>query len=536
MTTAFYLRLSLADGDLGKEGKDESNSIENQRELLEHHVEAHEELSDEIIEYIDDGYTGTNFERPAFRRMIEDAKRGKFQTIIVKDLSRLGRDYIGVGDYIDQIFPVLGIRLIAVNSNYDSNKYAGQTLGLDMTVTNLVNTMYSRDISKKVRSGIESRWRQGKTTCGNPPYGFLKDDSAKGGWAIDPVAGAVVRKMFDKALEGYNTKDIANYLNEKNIPTPGKYRRMSGRDRGKSKVKESEILWTTTIVLSIIQRYEYCGAFVHNKRSKIRVGSRETRAVPEHDRIIIEDAHDAIITKEEFYQAQNIRQKQMKKKAYRVPLNYPLKGKIFCGNCRLALAYQVNVYEPIFYCMHAMAAGNASKCCRDFYSERIIEETVYSALCRELKKIQVLHSKVNENSEHRSLEITKQICNLQKEAEIKRAERVRSYEAFADGHISKEKYMKKKAELTADVEKIDDEISKLIAENESQERLHYQFDSIYRMADSVISKGHLTEEFAELFLDTVYVYDSEHIEVIFKFEDALKEAVEKCEKDGEATS
>ena len=125
---AFYLRLSMADGDLGKDNKDESNSIENQRLLLQSYVEASDEFEGEATEYIDDGYTGTNFRRPAFQRMIEDAKKGKIHTILVKDLSRLGRDYIGVGDYLEQIFPVLGIRFIAVNTNYDSNKYIGKTI------------------------------------------------------------------------------------------------------------------------------------------------------------------------------------------------------------------------------------------------------------------------------------------------------------------------------------------------------------------------------------------------------------------------
>ena len=134
-----YLRLSLADGDLGKDDKEESNSIENQRLLLRTFVESRDDISGEIIEYIDDGYSGTNFERPSFKRMLEDAKKGKIHTIIVKDLSRLGRDYIGVGDYLEQVFPVLGIRFIAVNSMYDSNDYVGKIIGLDIRINNLLN-------------------------------------------------------------------------------------------------------------------------------------------------------------------------------------------------------------------------------------------------------------------------------------------------------------------------------------------------------------------------------------------------------------
>lgn len=129
-----YLRLSIADGDLGKDNKDESNSIDNQRTLLVNFVQDRDDLSDEYIEYVDDGYSGTNFERPAFKRMIEDAKTGKIDTIIVKDFSRFGRDYIGVGDYLEQVLPILGIRFISLNNNYDSNDYLGKTMGMDMAI------------------------------------------------------------------------------------------------------------------------------------------------------------------------------------------------------------------------------------------------------------------------------------------------------------------------------------------------------------------------------------------------------------------
>ena len=224
MNIAFYLRLSIADGDLRDGDKDESNSIENQRELLKRYVEANDDLTGDIVEYVDDGYTGTNFNRPAFRQMIEDAKKKKIGTIITKDLSRLGRDYIGVGDYLEQIFPVLEVRYIAVNSNYDSKAYSGTTMGLDVQINNLINHLYSRDISKKIKSAVRTKWKQGKSTSGRLPFGYRKDVDAKGGWAVDPEAAQIVRTIFDKAIEGMNTKQIAEYLTERNAVTPGQHR------------------------------------------------------------------------------------------------------------------------------------------------------------------------------------------------------------------------------------------------------------------------------------------------------------------------
>ena len=153
---ALYTRLSRADGDLGEDGKDESNSIENQKALIYEYIESREEFAGmEIQEYVDDGYTGSNFDRPGFQKMMDAVRQKKITTIIVKDLSRFGRDYIGVGEFLEQIFPVLGVRLIAINNNYDSNDYIGTTMGLDVAVSNLVNTMYCRDAGKKLHSANE---------------------------------------------------------------------------------------------------------------------------------------------------------------------------------------------------------------------------------------------------------------------------------------------------------------------------------------------------------------------------------------------
>jgi len=146
---AMYLRLSLSDLDLGESGKEESNSIENQRLLIRNYIEAHTELIGPVVEYKDDGYSGLNFNRPAFKQMIEDAKKGFVGTIIVKDLSRFGRDYIGVGDYMEQILPSLGVRLIAINSRYDSADQGANILSMDVSISNMINNMYSKDISKK---------------------------------------------------------------------------------------------------------------------------------------------------------------------------------------------------------------------------------------------------------------------------------------------------------------------------------------------------------------------------------------------------
>ena len=214
---AIYLRLSLADGDLKKGSKDESNSIENQRMLLHDYIGKQEDLFGEIVEYVDDGYTGTNFNRPAFQKMIVDLKQGDIKVIMVKDLSRLGRDYIGVGDYIEQIFPLMGVRFIAVNNSFDSMKLNNGTPGIEVAVSNLVNNMYSRDIAKKIRAALETNWKNGKATCTNVPFGYVWNKKGGQRWEIDPEAAPCVKKVFELALSGRNTTQIAYGMNELNI-------------------------------------------------------------------------------------------------------------------------------------------------------------------------------------------------------------------------------------------------------------------------------------------------------------------------------
>ena len=175
MNVAIYLRLSMADGDLVEKNKKESNSIENQRLLLQDFILHDPELYGEVIEYVDDGYTGTNFDRPAFQQMITDAKSGLIQVVLVKDLSRLGRNYIEIGDYLDQIFPRLGVRVIAVCSRYDSNDHLGDVSGTDTAITNFINAMYSRDLSMRFKSSYKTRLKTGNIHASILPYGYKKD-------------------------------------------------------------------------------------------------------------------------------------------------------------------------------------------------------------------------------------------------------------------------------------------------------------------------------------------------------------------------
>lgn len=538
---ALYLRLSMADGDLGKDDKEESNSIENQRLLLQGFVESREDLAGETTEYVDDGYSGTNFDRPGFKRMLEDAKKGRIHTILVKDLSRLGRDYIGVGDYLEQIFPVLGIRLIAVNSMYDSNDYIGKTMGLEISISNLVNSLYSKDLSKKYRSAIRTKWNQGKSTSGRLPFGYKKDEEDRSKWVIDPEAAGYVRIIFDKALLGWNTSRIADYMNEMGAPTPGRYKEehQDNYMQWNRQVKDEEWLWDTYKVWRILKCYSYTGALVQGTTAVIHVGSRSRRSVPKKDQVIIPDIHPPIVTVEEWEEAQAAIRTTAH---YSMPqkTGFPLTGKIICGNCGLNMSYH-DYGTPSICCNHRRSVGRHSKCDRTVYEAKQIIGTVSHALRTKLAMFQTLNEALQGNPEHKENAASEQSRMLERELENLKAKKIYLYESYAEGHIGKEEYLNKKQEMAEQMEALEQKRSALASAIEENDGLISGVGQIAAQAEGITGDYTLTMEMADTFIDTVVIYDPKHIEVRFTFEDLLREAGEKVDeilkqKEGEETA
>lgn len=514
---ALYLRLSKADGDLGKDSKDESYSIENQRKLLKDYLQSSGELQGTVKEYIDDGYSGTNFNRPAFIQMVEDAKSGKINVILVKDLSRLGRDYIGVGDYLEQIFPLIGVRVIAVNSHYDSNQYVGDTIGLDMSITNLVNTLYSRDISKKFRSAIHTKWKQGVSTNSKAPFGYRKLLDKK--WEVDKEAAEVVRLIFDLALQGYRIMQIVNVLNEKDLPTPGKLRYLRGENLAIKKVDDREWLWEKNMVGTIIKNYTYTGALIQGKTYSVRVCDKRRRKTNPTQQIIIENHHKAIISHEEFEQAQGIT-RTGKEMGFRKDSGFSLRGKIRCGNCGLNMKYR-NGKNPVVFCQHKEAAGTKSTCKRIKYPATEIEKVVLDALKKEIEIFYEISEQFgNMGKDDAEATILKEV---KKELEILKAEKIRQYEAYAEGVLPREIFFEKKQILTDKIEELQKRyalVSKIDAKAEAMQK---EINSVHGAIDKEGSFDKLTRQMAEIFVEQVTIYDSYRINITFKFEKIIEE-------------
>lgn len=252
-TTAKYVRLSSEDDDLRQGGKLESNSIANQRDLLDAFISRMPELaSTNVIEFCDDGWSGKNFERPAVQEMIAQARAGKIQCIVVKDLSRFGRDYLTVGSYISSVFPFLGVRFIAVNDGYDSIRPLDVD-SLDTSFKTLLYDFYSRDLSRKVRKAKRFRAQRGDFLSPFAPYGFIKDPEDKNHLLIDPPAAEIVRRIFRMMGSGHPTDQIAKVLNSEAVPTPMLYKRAAGCSRTSWPSVQEENIWTRNIVSKILR-------------------------------------------------------------------------------------------------------------------------------------------------------------------------------------------------------------------------------------------------------------------------------------------
>ena len=253
MRVAMYLRLSSEDGDLKDTGKAESESISNQRGLLQSFISSRPEFSGwEISEFCDDGWSGKNFERPDFLRMMEQVKQGQIHCIVVKDLSRFGRDYLVVGNYISRVFPFLGVRFIAVNDGFDSSR-PQDIDSLDTSFKTLIYDLYSRELSGKVKNAKRMRAEKGLFLSPFAPYGYVKDPEDKNRLLIDKEAAYIVRQIFALTIDGVRPTEIAAMLNREGVPTPMLYKRAAGCSRDRWPSIHEENFWTQGNIFKILR-------------------------------------------------------------------------------------------------------------------------------------------------------------------------------------------------------------------------------------------------------------------------------------------
>ena len=509
--------------------------IENQKELIQRYISRKESLQNlPVMDFVDDGYTGSNFDRPGFQQMMDGVRSGKIDTIIVKDLSRFGRDYISVGEYMEQIFPLLGVRLIAINDNYDSDNYKGTTLGMDMVVSNLVNTMYCRDAGKKLRTANQVKWRKGITTASAAPFGYRFDPDKKGAFIIDPPAAKIVRRIFDLAILGLGTREIAMMLNDENIPVPSVYNK-----ENKAYGKETTytiapvILWDSSRVWKILTAYVYTGAMVLGKTKTLISGKSIVRTVPKGQQYITEGTHEAIVSREEFEKAQLV----IKSNSHKVlmgSVDFPLKGKVRCGNCRRVMAHNFKQVVPTFWCREGLELVGQTQCTSEIFQVSDIESAVFQALKKELSLLDSLYGDIQK--EEQALKEAHKKANRRKtlmEQELKnlKGEKMRMYEEYAAGTLPLDTYKQKKQECDRRISEVQEQIEQSKAEESAESVVPGTVRAAAEQAENFLNGTRLTAGMVSAFIENVFVHDGGRIVVRFKYEQSIQNAVKALHTD-----
>ena len=380
-----YLRLSREDGD-----SYESNSISNQRQIIKTYAKENDFKI--IREYVDDGFSGSNFERPDFKNMIADLKGGKFKTIIVKDLSRFGRDYIESGKYLQKIFPEKGIRFISISDNYDSENADVSDTHLILPIRNFINDSYCRDISMKVKSSKEVKRKNGEFIGAFAPFGYKKDDKNKHQLVVDKEVSHIIERIFDMKIEGYSSKAIADFLNSIGTVTPAKHKENNG-DNFNTGFTVKNAMWDAKMVNRVISNKVYIGVLEQGKTVKLNYKSKKEIDVSKDDWITIENAHKAIISKTIFALANKMLLRDVKGTK---DIPSILSGMLFCKDCKSPMVKRKvkskDGYNIFYICSEYNHSGN---CSRHSIKEDYVVGAAIHALNDYLSKYNDLLNKVS---------------------------------------------------------------------------------------------------------------------------------------------
>lgn len=505
-TVDFYLRLSLEDGDQ----QDESNSITSQREILKDYINSREEFAGvKIREHIDDGYTGTNFNRPAFQKMISLVKKNEVKTILVKDLSRFARDYIESGAYIEQIFPFMQVRFISVNDNYDSNNNENGINGLEVPFKNLVYDYYSKDISQKMRSSVKIRQDKGYYFGSKAPYGYVKDDKDHHHLLVDEKVRPIIEEIFTRYLSGESMLSISKDFNKREVLTPAKH---IGLKRGSG-------IWTGQIVRYVLTQRVYTGAIVGGKTRVQEVGSDNRKWVDSKDWIIRENMHEAIISKEDFNKVQDMLNSNEKHISRNRKHFHILQDKVYCGKCHHKMSYTVNYGKSDgYYCTYRYKAKDCG-CMKGKITASTLEDIV-------AKEIKLYTEEFLEKEQTRNIEykVQNSICESLYERKIKlgvdkdklQVCKMQLYEQHKQGIINKKVYLFQKQSLSTQIQNIEQEI--FIIENKIKENTTSEHKLNVDKLKEAVSNGELVLEWINEVIEKIYVYDKDKIEIVWKFD------------------
>lgn len=537
-----YLRLSKED----KRNFDESNSISNQRQLIRKYINEHQidrELT--VKEYVDDGYSGKNMNRPGIQEVLTAVRERKVAIIIVKDFSRMGRDHIVMGDFIDKIFPFMNVRFIAINNGYDSDNYKNRTPDLDVPFQNLIYDYYSEETSDKVKNAFAGKRERGEYFGRLPPYGYLLDDVVQGHLIRDWIAGGISKWIFHKRYFGRLEKsEIRDFLNEKGIPTPSAYLKAKGYN-----LSRVGAVWTSQMVSNILHNAVHIGVIENGKRNVIETASKTALYVPKENWTVKWNQHRPNVSLEVFLGVQemdhvdtsylfaktknsavnkvvykhNAQKKTIKNGKYMVPNDLkesPVKGLVYCGGCNHNLLRKWRKSKGIYYFCRYVNQLGISSCSHGLIYEKEIEEIVMEAInsqiqqATELKAFYSKKAELSKREQMKKRQVEKKL--LDRIASLK-SQSVKLYEQYQEGKISREQFMLTKEQLNVQKRQLEEQV---VSEDQTEEAAQEnQYLKIFGDREPITE---LTRELTELMVERINIFNHKRIQVIFKFADEYK--------------
>lgn len=533
-SVALYIRLSQEDSDNGTE-KQESNSVTSQKTLLNEFTDTHDDL---IVydTYIDDGFTGTDFNRPSFQRLLEDMRNGNINCVIVKDLSRLGRNYIEVGNYIEQVFPLFNIRFIAINDSVDSFKNPSSTNTILVPFKNLINDEYARDTSIKIRTSLNGKKKKGEFIGAFPSYGYIKDPKDKHKLIIDEVAAEIVKKIFHwNVNEGLGKIAICHRLNDLGILNPTGHKKLElGQNYNNYGIKDNTYTWTPSTIRNVLKNEVYIGNTAQGKRRAKSYKIHKIENVPEEEWVRVENTHEPIIDRETFEKAQELSRKDVKVSQKTNELSI-WAGFLKCADCGRAMNKKSstnkggNKYE--YYICSTYKKKSNKLCTKHTIKEEWLEKAVMQVINLHIELLidtEEIVQQINENSFQNTK--NENIANVivTKQNKIHQISNFKRtlYEDWKNEDITREEYIEYKQKYENDIERLNQNIERLEIEKkkyESQNKDQNEWIEKFREQKGITE---LSRDIIIELIDCIYVKENGNIVIKFKFEDEFKRILE----------
>ena len=484
---ALYARLSREDGD-----KPESDSIANQRKLLEAFVAGQPDM---VLagRFEDDGCTGTNFQRPAFQRMLEAIGCGEVNCVVVKDLSRFGRDYIDVGRYLERWFPANGVRFIALGDNIDSEKGPYDML---LPVKNVINEQYARDISQKVRASIHVKQQQGDFIGAFASYGYRKDPENHNRLAVDPAAAETVRRIFAMFEQGIGKIKIAKTLNAEGIPCPSEYKRLCGEKYHNGQKLGTTTYWTYATIHRILNNAMYAGNMEQGRAPRQGMHGKAKR-VDKGLWTVVEHTHEAIIPPEQWERVQSLLGRDTRCMDFDRNLS-PFAGFLRCGDCGRAMS-KTNRAGGVSYCCGSYKRYGPTACTRHSISHKTLESLVLADLNKLIASVEDLHAMAEEigneaGKNSQPVQTDRLKAGLERLYRLKKS----AYEDYREGILSREDYLRYRADYEEQESKLNAQLRMVEQQAQSHEEPAWIADLLAKGKLETLDRATIAETVREI--------------------------------------